>query len=69
MPVPRLHSSLTAERVLDLVAQDDMLGACIICGEEADHVEPDARRYHCECCGERAVFGAEELLFMLPLAI
>jgi hypothetical protein len=26
-------------------------------------VEPDARNYECEACGERAVYGAQELLF------
>jgi len=25
----------------------------------------DAREYECEHCGERAVYGAEELLFMI----
>jgi hypothetical protein len=39
-------------------------GYCIECGDEAFGVEPDARRYICESCGERAVYGAEELLVM-----
>jgi hypothetical protein len=25
-------------------------------------VEPDAREYECEACGEREVYGAQELL-------
>ena len=29
---------------------------------EAEGVEPDARRYDCEICGEPGVYGAEELL-------
>ena len=37
-------------------------GFCVACGDEAYGVEPDARRYRCESCNERAVFGAEELL-------
>ena len=37
-------------------------GFCIECGNPADGVEPDARRYRCESCGANAVFGAEELL-------
>jgi hypothetical protein len=37
-------------------------GFCIECGEEGDGCEPDAREYPCESCGERAKFGAEELL-------
>jgi hypothetical protein len=28
-------------------------------------VEPDARNYLCEACGERRVFGAEEILLMM----
>lgn len=38
-------------------------GFCLKCREEAYGVEPDARRYRCEACDARAVFGAEELLF------
>ncbi len=40
-------------------------GFCVKCGEEADGCEPDARNYKCESCGERAVFGAEELLIYI----
>lgn len=43
---------------------DEHGGLCVECGAEAYGVEPDARRYECEQCGARAVFGAEELLFM-----
>lgn len=59
----KLHKSITAERVIALVEEDDNLGLCIACGEEATDVEPDARGYECEACGARAVYGAEELLF------
>jgi hypothetical protein len=31
-------------------------------GEDADGCEPDARRYKCEHCGKRAVYGADEIL-------
>ena len=30
-------------------------------------VEPDARDYKCESCGERRVSGAEEILFGMSL--
>jgi predicted RNA-binding Zn-ribbon protein involved in translation (DUF1610 family) len=40
----------------------DNPGFCIACGEEADNVEPDARNYECDYCGEHQVYGAEELL-------
>ena len=40
------------------------MGFCIACGEDAYGVEPDARRYVCESCDAKAVYGAEELLMM-----
>ncbi len=40
----------------------DNPGFCLACGAEAEGVEPDAREYECEACGEMQVFGAEELL-------
>lgn len=44
---------------------DDSCGLCIRCGETAvGCVEPDARKYECECCGENGVYGAQELLMM-----
>jgi DNA-directed RNA polymerase subunit RPC12/RpoP len=45
-------------------AMEDMGGFCIACGAESGQVEPDARRYVCEACGERKVYGAEELLVL-----
>jgi hypothetical protein len=39
-------------------------GFCVYCGDEAWGVEPDARKYECESCEKRGVFGAEELLVM-----
>ena len=44
--------------------QDGTLGFCIACGEEVNGVEPDARKYECECCGQPKVYGLEELLMM-----
>jgi hypothetical protein len=37
-------------------------GFCLECRAEAFGVEPDARRYRCEACDARAVYGAAELL-------
>lgn len=64
----RMHPSITADRVVEAVEREmttlDNPGFCIACGEEADGCEPDARCYECEFCGERKVYGAQELLFM-----
>jgi hypothetical protein len=57
-----MHKSITIERVMQLVKDDDCVGICKSCGEENYTVEPDARNYECEVCGENQVFGAEELL-------
>lgn len=52
----------TAEQLISALESDEYAGWCVACGEEAEGVEPDAAHYECESCGERAVFGAEELL-------
>ncbi len=51
---------------LELIEEMDenQQGFCLACGEIADGVEPDARRYECECCGAEKVYGAEELALM-----
>lgn len=46
------------------VLSEESVGFCLACGEEAHGVEPDARRYECECCGEPKVYGLEELMMM-----
>ena len=43
---------------------EEMEGACTACGADAYNVEPDARRYPCESCGKRAVYGLQELMLM-----
>ena len=42
----------------------DNPGFCLACGEEQEGCEPDARKYECWCCGERKVYGAQEVLMM-----
>ncbi len=65
----KIHPTVTATRVAEAVQRShrtlDNLGFCIKCGGEAEGVEPDARRYECEACGEAGVYGAEELLLMM----
>lgn len=54
------------DRVME-AAQDEeeYIGFCVACGEEQEGVEPDARRYECESCGEDRVYGAQEILLSL----
>lgn len=63
------HASVTLKRVMEAVERHnttlDNPGFCLACGEEAEGVEPDARRYVCESCGEPRVYGADELLVMM----
>lgn len=40
------------------------VGWCLACGEEADGVEPDAKKYVCNSCGKPKVYGMEELMMM-----
>lgn len=58
----KLHPSITADRILEACGRRHNPGFCLACGEDAEGCEPDAREYECEICGERAVYGAEELL-------
>ena len=50
------------ELLLDLAQANNNEGLCMACGEVAECVEPDARKYECESCGEKAVYGAAEAL-------
>jgi DNA-directed RNA polymerase subunit RPC12/RpoP len=63
----KLHESLTYELIKDSIESGDYMGFCIKCGAEHYGVEPDARGYECEECESESVYGAEELLFMIPL--
>jgi hypothetical protein len=65
----KIHPSITRTRVMEAVERRmttlDNPGFCLACGEEAMGCEPDARQYECESCGERQVYGAEELLLRM----
>lgn len=56
----RYRPVVTEEELSEL----DATGFCVACGAEALGVEPDARQYACEGCGEQTVYGLEELLLM-----
>lgn len=55
-------SLISVDDIIDAIEQDDNLGFCTACGDEAYNVEPDAERYRCESCGQHAVYGAQQLL-------
>ena len=51
-------------------ACDSYDGVCLECSAITNSgVEPDARCYECECCGEPTVYGMEEALMMGVLTI
>lgn len=58
------HKSITLDRIMEMVEADDNQGICGACGADAEGVEPDARKYECEVCGEKRVYGAQEWLLM-----
>jgi hypothetical protein len=65
----KIHRSITIERVM-AATESEMFGLenpgfCLACGEETEGCEPDARRYKCESCGAKQVYGAEEVLLMV----
>lgn len=65
----KIHKSVTQTRVIE-AAQRQMFGTdnpgfCIACGNEQEGCEPDARRYECEACGEKKVYGAQEIAMLL----
>lgn len=65
----KMHVSITTARIIDAVERHnnslDNPGFCVACGNEQEGCEPDARRYECEACGEKQVYGAEELLMRI----
>ena len=51
--------------VTDEDLEEAVNGICLSCGEiQYGGVEPDARSYPCEACGEKEVYGLEEALLM-----
>ena len=51
--------------VSDEDLEEAVNGICLSCGEiQYGGVEPDARGYACEACGEEEVYGLEEALLM-----
>ena len=65
-PRERWAPNLTEDVIMDAVERRmttlDNPGFCLACGNEQGGCEPDARRYECEACGEKQVYGADELM-------
>jgi hypothetical protein len=65
----KVHPSVTEVRIIAFIEATrrslENPGICIRCGADAEGVEPDARNYECESCGEDGVYGAEELLLSI----
>jgi hypothetical protein len=59
-----MRTRIDPDELLAAVEENDGIGFCLACGEQAEGCEPDARQYECECCGAFKVYGAEELLLM-----
>jgi len=63
----KLHPKITVGRVVDACKRRhyglDDPGFCIECGHEQGGCEPDAREYKCEACGEKKVYGSDELIY------
>lgn len=57
-------ASLNFDRVMEACESDEYVGFCLACGAEHYGVEPDARKYECEECGAKRVYGAEEIIMM-----
>ena len=56
------------DKAMELVeAGEDTTGICHGCGATQACVEPDAREYECETCGQNKVYGAEETIMMLAM--
>ena len=52
------------DELLEVLESDENAAFCLACGEMHFGVEPDAREYECESCGENKVYGAQEIIIM-----
>ena len=55
-------NQLSLNQIVDAIQAVEYIGFCVKCGYEAYGIEPDARGYECDECGESSIYGAEELL-------
>lgn len=55
---------ISLKAIEKVIYGDNLQGWCLACGKKHDPVEPDAKKYECSRCGEKAVHGAQEILEM-----
>ena len=64
-----IHPDVTLDAVIEACERQmtslDNPGFCILCGIENGSCEPDARGNPCETCGQKTVYGSQELLFRM----
>ena len=61
----KITEEVIADACMRRATDLDNPGFCILCGNEQDGCEPDARNYECESCGAKQVFGCEEILLVM----
>jgi len=51
--------------IIEAIAEDNCIGFCLTCGDEAEGVEPDREKMKCLTCGNYTVYGCETILIMI----
>jgi hypothetical protein len=59
-----IRPQLTVEQLEQSQFSLDNPGYCLACGAEYNDCDPDTRKRECEECGERKVYGLEQLVMM-----
>ena len=50
--------------LIEALELDENRAFCIRCGDTDQTIEPDVERAECECCEQRGLYGAEQLLIL-----
>jgi len=50
--------------LIQALESDEDRAFCIRCGDTDQTIEPDVERGECECCEQRGLYGAEQLLIL-----
>lgn len=64
----KLHPAITPVRIHHAAYKTlttlNTIGFCVSCGEVAFDADAEARELICDVCGAKAVYGAEQLMFV-----